>query len=291
MDVVITGAQVGAQYALLAIAVALMYSTTRVVNFAIGTFAVAAVYASLKLAERGLPAPAAIALGCLAAAALAIVMELVVAVPLLRKLPADGPGVVVVASILVLELGRGAINVIFGPNPLTWPASLALDGAVRLGGYPVSHAALVTYAVCGVVLVAAYLVLYRTGIGAVVRAVAERPRTMGLVGVNAARVRLASWGVAGLLAGGAGVLLANSVSPAPAMMVNPLIGALAGVAVGGLTSLLGAAFGAFAVGLAQTAAATWVGTVAFTAFPVALIVVVLVLRPQGLFGRAEAVRA
>lgn len=291
MDVAITGAQVGAQYALLAIAVAVMYSTTRVVNFAIGTFAVSAVYVSLKLVEVGWPSLAAIAAGCLAAAMVAIVMEIVVAVPLLKKLPVDGPGVVVVASILVLELGRAGLSVIFGPNPLTWPSELSLDGAVSVGEYTVTHAALLTYAVSGVVLLAAYLVLYRTSTGAVVRAVAERPETMGLVGVNASRVRLVSWGVAGLLAGVAGVLLANSISPAPAMMLNPLIGALAGVAVGGLTSLLGSAFGAFVVGVTQTAAATWVGSVAFTAFPVILIIVVLVVRPQGLFGRANAVRA
>jgi branched-chain amino acid transport system permease protein len=104
-------------------------------------------------------------------------------------------------------------------------------------------------------------------------------------------VRLVSWGVAGLLSGVAGILLANGISPAPAMMVNPLIGALAGVAVGGLTSLLGSAFGAFAVGLTQTAAATWVGSLAFTAFPVALIILVLIVRPQGLFGRGAAERA
>lgn len=291
MDVVITGAQVGAQYALLAIAVAVTYSTTRVVNFAIGTFAVAGVYVSLKLVEAGWPAVVAVVLGCLAAAVIAVAMEITVAVPLLRKLPKDGPGVVVVAGILVLELGRAVLSVTFGPNPLAWPSSLSVDGALAFGGSVVTHAALVTYAVSGVVLTVAYLVLYRTGTGAVVRAVAERPETMGLVGVYASRVRLVSWGVAGLLSGVAGILLANGISPAPAMMVNPLIGALAGVAVGGLTSLLGSAFGAFAVGLTQTAAATWVGSLAFTAFPVALIILVLIVRPQGLFGRGAAERA
>ncbi|GAA2264582.1 branched-chain amino acid ABC transporter permease [Actinomadura luteofluorescens] len=291
MDVVITGAQVGAQYALLAIAVAVMYSTTRVVNFAIGTFAVAAVYVSLKLAEAGWPALAAVALGCLAAAVIAVAMEIIVAVPLLRRLPGDGPGVVVVASILVLELGRAGLSVVFGPNPLSWPSSLSLEGAIALGDSKVTHVALVTYAVSGVVLAAAYLTLYRTGIGAVVRAVAERPGTMGLVGVNASRVRMVSWGVAGLLSGVAGILLAGGISPSPGMMVNPLIGALAGVAVGGLTSLLGSALGAFAVGITQTAAAMWVGSLAFTAFPVILIIVVLVVRPQGLFGRGEVERA
>ncbi|MGW2308805.1 branched-chain amino acid ABC transporter permease [Actinomadura luteofluorescens] len=291
MDVVITGAQVGAQYALLAIAVAVMYSTTRVVNFAIGTFAVAAVYVSLKLAEAGWPALAAVALGCLAAAVIAVAMEIIVAVPLLRRLPGDGPGVVVVASILVLELGRAGLSVVFGPNPLSWPSSLSLEGAIALGDSKVTHVALVTYAVSGVVLAAAYLTLYRTGIGAVVRAVAERPGTMGLVGVNASRVRMVSWGVAGLLSGVAGILLAGGISPSPGMMVNPLIGALAGVAVGGLTSLLGSAIGAFAVGITQTAAAMWVGPLAFTAFPVILIIVVLVVRPQGLFGRGEVERA
>jgi branched-chain amino acid transport system permease protein len=291
MDVLITGAQVGAQYSLLAIAVALTYSTTRVVNFAIGTFAVVGVYVSLRLVNAGLPALAAVVLGCLAAAVIAVLMEIVVAVPLLKRLPADGPGVVVVASILVLELGRAVLSVVFGPNPLDWPVALSFDGTLAFGGYRVTHAALLTYAVSGVVLVAAYLVLYRTGTGAVVRAVAERPQTMGLVGVSAARVRLVSWGAAGLLSGVAGVLLANNISPAPAMMVNPLIGALAGVAVGGLTSLLGSAFGAFAVGLTQTAAATWVGSLAFTAFPVALIIIVLLFRPQGLFGQGEAERA
>ncbi|MEV0663783.1 branched-chain amino acid ABC transporter permease [Actinomadura luteofluorescens] len=291
MDVVITGAQVGAQYALLAIAVAVMYSTTRVVNFAIGTFAVAGVYVSLKLAEAGWPALAAVALGCLAAAVIAVAMEVIVAVPLLRRLPGDGPGVVVVASILVLELGRAGLSVVFGPNPLSWPSSLSLEGAIALGDNEVTHVALVTYAVSGVVLAAAYLTLYRTGIGAVVRAVAERPGTMGLVGVNASRVRMVSWGVAGLLSGVAGILLAGGISPSPGMMVNPLIGALAGVAVGGLTSLLGSAVGAFAVGITQTAAAMWVGPLAFTAFPVILIIVVLVVRPQGLFGRGEVERA
>ncbi|TDB90633.1 branched-chain amino acid ABC transporter permease [Actinomadura sp. KC216] len=291
MDVLITGAQVGAQYSLLAIAVAVMYSTTRVVNFAIGTFAVAAVYVSLKLAQAGWPALAAVGLGCLAAALIAVVMELLVALPLLKRLPAHGPGVVVVASILVLELGRAVLNVFFGASPLDWPASLSLDGALVLGGNRFSHTALVTYAMSAMVLIVAYLVLYRTATGAVVRAVAERPGTMGLVGVNASRVRSVSWGVAGLLSGLAGILLANGISPAPAMMVNPLIGALAGVAVGGLTSLMGSALGAFAVGVTQTAAATWVGPLAFTAFPVGLIIIVLVVRPQGLFGRPEAERA
>jgi branched-chain amino acid transport system permease protein len=290
MDVVLAGAQAGAQYALLAVAIVVVFSTTRVVNFAVAAFGVVAVYVALTLSRGGIPGAIAIVLGCLAAGLCAGVMERVVATPLLNRLPKDGPGVVIIASLLVLELGRTGTNLIFGATPKAWPAALSVDGAVDFAGSVLTHAAIITYIVTAVVMACSYWLVYRTTMGTIVRAVAERPKTMGLVGVEASRVRFASWVVAGVLAGVAGILLANSITPTPGMTLHPLIGALAGVALGGLTSILGAAAGAFLIGMAQTMAAAWLTEIAVTALPVALILVVLLLRPQGLFGRAEAVR-
>jgi branched-chain amino acid transport system permease protein len=290
MDVLLAGLQAGAQYAILAAALVVVFKTTGVFNFAVGTFATLGAYMVVKVGEWPIPALLVVLAACLVVGTVSVLSELLIARPMQRRLPESGAHVVVVLLLLLMVLGESTMRLLFTSQPQTVPAELRLDGDVQIHGIAVSHS---TLASLGTVLVAsavAYFVLQRTRVGVAARAVAMSSRAAEVAGIPSNRFRTGAWLLAGVLAALAGFLLASSVTVAPTMAQLPMVKAIAGVALGGLTNLPGAIACSILIGVLEAEAVVQVGTWAPSILPLLLIFVMMLVRPDGLFGSRQAVR-
>jgi len=133
----------------------------------------------------------------------------------------------------------------------------------------------------------------RTKLGLALRAVAINPESAALSGLPVGRLLMIGWGLAAALGAIAGSLVAPQLTLTPGMLDGALVYALAAVIIGGLSSPLGAVVAAWMIGVLENLAAVYVPFIGYDlkiAVPFLLVFVVLILRPQGLFGRRIVVR-
>ncbi|NUT38700.1 MAG: branched-chain amino acid ABC transporter permease, partial [Thermoactinospora sp.] len=176
---------------------------------------------------------------------------------------------------------------------LVWTSALRAFPSPFPDG-PAGVSALEAACVAGLVLGAVALIVRHTGLGLVMRAVAADPRSARLAGVRVGRVLALGWGAASAVGALSGVLLAPMLFLEPDMMTGVLVYSFAAATLGGFDSPLGAVVGGLAVGVAETLAGTYLGFVGADlkiAVPLVLMVAVLLLRPQGLFGSAPVERS
>ncbi len=183
------------------------------------------------------------------------------------------------AGIVFTEIARA----IFGGNALTVPTPSWGQGIVHLGFlfYPTYRLQLI--GIIAALLIALYLVLYRTSIGLVVRAGIEDARMVGILGINVRRAFLAVFVIGVVTAGVSGMLYAPIISVEPDMGSNFLVQAFVVIVIGGLGSFPGAVVGGIVAG--EIIALTSAFNAAYSDVMLyAVMALLLVLRPQGLFG-------
>jgi neutral amino acid transport system permease protein len=286
------GLVTGSVIALAAAGVSIVYGILRLVNFAYGDYMTFGAFMGILFnVTLGLPIVPAAVLAMAATAVLSIALELVLWQPL-RTRSAGFMSLFLVSVGLALVL-RHAIYLVAGPQPRTYsvdPYKVYVIGSARLSG---AQGIAIVVASVGIVLVG--VLIARTGVGRAMRALADDLPLAAVAGVRTGRVILAAWIVSGLLAGLAGVLAGLvQTSFNPQLGFTLLLPIFAAVVLGGIGSVYGALAGGLALGLAMELS-TWpefAGGVDPTYKPVvafAALVLVLLLRPQGLFGRARVV--
>jgi neutral amino acid transport system permease protein len=292
MQLLANGLVTGSVFALAAAGVSIIYGILRLVNFAYGDYmtfgAFIAVYFNVT---RELPIVTAAILGMLATALLSVALEFVLWRPV-RARNAGFMSLFLVSIGLALVL-RHVIYLVAGPQPRTYtvdPYKVYVIGSARLSG-----AQAIAIVVAGVGIVVLGILIARTGVGRMMRALADDLPLAAVSGVRTSRVIVAAWILSGLLAGLAGVLAGLvQTSFNPQLGFTLLLPIFAAVVLGGIGSVYGALVGGLALGLAMELS-TWPelgGGVNPTYKPVvafAALVLVLLLRPQGLFGRARVV--
>jgi branched-subunit amino acid ABC-type transport system permease component len=285
------GLVTGAVLAVAAAGVSLIYGILGLVNFAYGDLmAFGAFVAVLCNVTLGLEMAVAAVLAMLATAALSVGLDVVLWRPL-RARRAGFMSLFLVSIGLALVL-RQALFLVAGPQPRSYdvdPYKVYVLGSVRLSG---SQG--VAVAVAAVAIVAVGLMLGGSSIGRMMRAVADDRSLAAVAGIDTSRVVLATWTVCGLLAGLAGVLAALVQSSFdPNFGFSLLLPIFAAVVLGGIGSAFGALLGGLVLGLA-TELSTWpalhggVNPVYKPVVAFAVLVGVLLIRPNGLFGRARA---
>jgi neutral amino acid transport system permease protein len=286
------GLVTGSVIALAAAGVSIVYGILRLVNFAYGDYmtfgAFIAVYFNVTLE---LPIVAAAILAMLATALLSIALELVLWKPV-RARDAGFMSLFLVSIGLALVL-RHVIYLVAGPQPRTYtvdPYKVYVIGSARLSG-----AQGIAIVIAGIGILVLGVLIAKTGVGRMMRALADDLPLAAVSGVRTNRVILAAWIVSGLLAGLAGVLAGLvQTSFNPQLGFTLLLPIFAAVVLGGIGSVYGALVGGLVLGLAMELS-TWAelgGGVNPTYKPVvafAALIVVLLLRPQGLFGKARVV--
>ena len=276
------GVRAGAIYAGLALALVIIYRSTRVINFAQGEMATFTTFVCWSLMNHGLSFWAAFPIVLTIAFVGGVAVERV----LIR--PVEGASVI---TIVIVTLGlalvlNGLMSLIWGGanRPFHGPFSTR---TIDVGGVPISVQD-IGIVVVSIVLVALLGLFFRyTKLGLALRAVALNPDSSRLVGVRVGWMLALGWGIAAVLGAVAGMMIAPVVFLDPNMMQTILLYAFAAAVLGGLDSPVGAVVGGILLGLTITMLERYVGFVGSTLkLPAALllILVVLLVRPGGLFG-------
>lgn len=288
LQILISGLTLGAMYALASVGLALTYGTMRMFNMAHGLFMAIGAYAAYTVAgPLTLPLPLAMVGGIIAGGIAGALLHLTVVRFMLDK---DNFEInILVATAGVGILLQDILLKTFGAYPFRQPVQV--DGAFRVGNVVVSLQSLAILALAVLMIAALAWALTKTRFGLAIRATAMNRDAARLMGVNATVTYLQVLTIAGMLAGAAGVLISSLSTLSPEMGTNPAIRAFVICVVAGLGSVGGAGITALALGLIEAAIQYYIGARFGLPLMLALVIIVLIRRPAGLFGRTEAERA
>jgi branched-chain amino acid transport system permease protein len=276
--VLVSGIASGAVYGLLGLGLVIIYRATDVVNFALASMATLAVYVALMVVGQGW----GVLGGAVTAVVVAVVLGLVVREALIRPLGAGqlfGALVMTMAVSLILE---SVISDVWGTGPRAFPP--LVGGSTPVGSSALANQDIVMIGIAAVAMIGVGWLFTRTTLGSAMRAVAESPATAEILGISAQRVARIAWALGLGLAALAAVLYAPKSGLAPVVLSAPLFRAFAGIFLGGLTSMYGAVVGGLVIGVLENVAATYVSANFRDTFVFALTVLILLVRPQGIFG-------
>jgi branched-chain amino acid transport system permease protein len=282
------GVREGAIYAGLALALVIIYRSTRVINFAQGEMATFTTFIAWSLMNHGLSFWTAFPL------VLAIAFTGGVAIERVLIRPVENASVI---TIVIVTLGlalllNGLMSLIWGGGNRQFRGPFSTR-TIDVGGVPISVQD-IGIVVVSLVLVAVLALFFRyTKLGLALRAAAVNPDSSRLVGVRVGWMLAFGWGLAAVLGAVAGMMVAPVVFLDPNMMQTILLYAFAAAVLGGLDSPVGAVVGGVLLGVTITLLGRYVGFVGSTLkLPAALLLILLLLlvRPGGLFGRVAVRR-
>jgi len=285
-QLVVSGIAQGVLYALVALSMTMLYRATTVVNFGHGDLVMGgafAVYVFVVYAKLPYLAGALIALALLFCVGLAIHQGL------MRRIM-TGPHLAI--AMMALAVGyalRGGARMLWGREVLPFPRIFP-DRAWSIGDVVVtSDNVIVSGTVLG--LMAALLLVFNvTRVGRLLQAVFQSQRGAALIGLNVDAVHAIVWGAAAALAALGGVLLAPITLLYPDMGVWVLVRGFAAMTLGGFGSLPGAVFGGVILGVMELVLGAYLSTAFIDISAYVIVIAVLLIRPDGLFGRRAVVR-
>lgn len=292
LELLLNGISLGCIDALVAMGFVVVFKATRVVNFAFGSLLLLGAFIIGRYHE-----PLGFAVAVLLAIVVTSAIAAFIGAVLLRRVRLADPGALAILTLGVDILLATELTRRIGSDLLTtgdpWGAKVVPIAGVHIAQTRVAAAAV------ALVVVAAFLAALRfTDSGVALRASAERPATAALLGIRLGRVAASAWLIAGVLAAVAGLFFTAFPSPGISGSVGQIaLGAAVPAAVlGGLDSTTGALVGGLAVGLTATFAAGYAEYLDFlgrgfgSVAPYVLMLLVLLVRPSGLFGSKEITR-
>ncbi|CDX14018.1 Inner-membrane translocator [Mesorhizobium plurifarium] len=282
--ILLGGIVLGALYALMATGLALVWTTLGIFNFAHGTFIALGAYIAWQIASTE-----ASGAGLLAGAGVSIIGMFVIGMfvyYLLIKPFERNPDIVVKSVITTLAgatILENVINLVWGPR--NKQLSPLLGGDMSLLGITISRNEMAVVALALVILAALGVFLLRAPLGRAMRAVAQNREAAQLMGIDVERLYAIAFGLSAALAALAGILIGSIRFMNPSMGSDPLMKALIVVIFGGIARFTGPIYAAFIVGLLEAVMTYLVGLYWSPTVLFAIMIVVLVAKPEGLFGR------
>ena len=289
IQVLVDGIATGSIYGAVALALVLIFRSTGVVNFAQGEMAMFSTFVAWGLHEAGVP----FGLALLTTLALSFLAGMAIERILIRHFEGGEVLTLVIVTLGLFILLNSLAGWIWGFGNRSFP-SLFGDGTATLGGVRLSVESLGIVAVLLGVVGLLFLLFQRTKVGLAMRAAALNPDSSALVGVRVGRMLMLGWGLAAVLGAVAGALVAPRLFLDVNLMGSVLIYAFAAAALGGFDSAIGAVVGGWVIGVSENLAGTYVdfiGADLKILVPLAIIFVVLLVKPAGLFGTREVARA
>ena len=285
-QLVVSGITSGMLYALIALSMTVVYRATTVVNFGHGDMVAAGAYAAFVLATGlGLPFVVSLVLAIGLLFVFGVLMQRLVLQPI-----AAGPHLSL--AMMALAVGyaiRGAERLEWGNDVLNLARPYP-RGVFMLGSVVVTSDDLVITGFVLMLLLVLFMVFHLTPIGRIVQAVFQSERGAALVGINVRAFHAAAWGAGAALGTIGGVLVALIVPLTPDMGQFVLIQGFAAMTLGGFGSLYGSVIGGVLLGVLQKVLGFYVGTVFIDITAYLTTILVLLIRPSGLFGRQSTVR-
>jgi branched-chain amino acid transport system permease protein len=287
----VNGLADGSIYAMLALALVVIFRSTGQLNFAQGEIGTMGAFFVSTLTLTGWP----VWLSIIAAMVLGFLIAAGVERVVVRPIEHRNPGAVIVALIGVFLAVNQFVAMIWGINARGLPSVFPdqADDFVVILGAPVRLARLGSIAVLAVLVVLLWLMFTKTKVGLAMRAVANNQESSNLVGIRVGGILLLGWGLAGAIGVLAAALLAPSAGLTGTLMLGPFLLASVAAVLGGLDSPFGAVVGGLLIGVVQAIIVGYVGFLGSDMlFPVMLVILlgVLLLRPSGLFGSERVER-
>ena len=282
--ILLGGIVLGALYALMATGLALVWTTLGIFNFAHGTFIALGAYIAWQIASTE-----ASGAGLLAGAGVSIIGMFVIGMLVYYLLikPFERSPDIVVKSVITTLAGatilENVINLVWGPR--NKQLSPLLGGDMSLLGITISRNEMAVVALALVILAALGVFLQRAPLGRAMRAVAQNREAAQLMGIDVERLYAIAFGLSAALAALAGILIGSIRFMNPSMGSDPLMKALIVVIFGGIARFTGPIYAAFIVGLLEAVMTYLVGLYWSPTVLFAIMIVVLVAKPEGLFGR------
>lgn len=280
----LSGLSIGSIYALVGLALVLPYKASGVVNFAQGEIVTLGAYTGLVLANFGLPYLALVPVTLLLAAAAAALLERVI----IRKMMGGPEFTLVIGTFAIGIVIKALIRLHWQDNTFTLDAPF-IGAPFRLGPLRLNPAYLVFVASMAVIAGALSAFFFYTKFGKAMRATALDAVAAQLMGIETASVFASAWALAAMLGALVGLLLSPVIGINPDMGQLILKGLVAAV-IGGFSSLGGAVAGGILLGLLETYAGAFWGATFKNLVPFAVLILILMARPEGLAGTSSARR-
>lgn len=281
----------GSVYALFALGFTLTFGVLRVINLLYGFYFACGAFAALwGVAGLHLPLWAAAAFAVALTGLVGLVCDSLMLLPLRRaRAPELATLIVTLGGVLLLD---NLATLAFGAEARRFPPTMLGQSAVTLGPISVAAPQIAIIVTVAVVVVALVLFLERTRVGTAVRAIAENPDAARLMGINVTALVTFVSVLSAALAGTAGLLIGVQVNAVDPFMGEPMmLRGFAVIIIGGLGSIRGALIAGMALGFVEVMTAAYVSSDMKDAAAFAALVLVLWMRPAGLFGAPQTRRA
>ena len=266
---------------MIAVGFTLIFSVGRVLNLAYGSYIMIAGYVYFYFSQLlGLPP----IVGLLLAGILGSCMGLLKYNLIVKPLKGDHIPVEISTLILAVVL-QSAIILYFGNS-----AKILLpifQGVIHIGNATVTYNVLAATLVSWLILIVLFVFIRKTHVGRAMQAVSMDSKGASISGVNINKINMFTWGISGFLGAIAGVFFASYTQLSPSMWVAPLIIAIAIVIVGGIGSIIGTLVVAHIIGFMEIISVALISPQLRGVFTMLLVIIVLIIRPKGLFGREE----
>ncbi|MDQ6675274.1 MAG: branched-chain amino acid ABC transporter permease [Chloroflexota bacterium] len=288
LEQVIAGIAAGGIYASLALALVLIYRAMGLINFAQGEFAMFTAFICWSLLDAAqLPYALAVAITLVVAFVGGLGIERLIVRPFER----GSPLVIVIVTLALFEITNSVAGFLWGYTPRSFPSPFPAR-PVDVGGILIGVQDAAIICVSMLTLGLLYLLFNRTKLGLAMRAAALYPEVSQLLGVRIGLMLGLGWGLASTVGAVSGILVAPKILLEPNMMQGVIIYAFAAAVLGGIDSPLGAVVGGLALGVVLALIGAYLPSLADLrlALSLLLIVVLLVVRPSGLFGQVQARR-
>lgn len=278
-EVLVSGLSTGSIYALLALALVLVLKATDIPNFAQADFGLIAAFILWAVMDSlGVHYFVAVPLALVAAFLLGAIVERLAIRPILTQ-----PHFATVLMTIGISTAIHAVAVlVWGTNNYTIESPFT--GSFEVAGAVISVNSVVAVVV-GAAVTAGLVVMFRTRWGGRMQAVAENPTVARLLGVNFGRVVSVTWGLAAAIAGLALILNTQSTTLVETAASVLILKGFVAATIGGFTSVVGAFIGGLSLGVLEAFAGAYISTASMSAVALLVIVVLLVVKPEGLFGR------
>lgn len=279
----VAGLSEGSVYALVALGIVLIYRSTRILHFAHGDVTTAGTFFAFFLLGIDFPFGAAAILGVLFGSAIAMSFYFGILLPAQRR-DATQLGQI----ILTLGLGliiQGLVIYFGGTEPESFPFPLSEFKLYEIKGIIISQLSLGTLCISLLSCLLFYLLVQKTKLGLAMRATSENLTAAQTLGIPTRRVLALSWGLAAGLGVLAGLFLAPALILDPFFMLEPFLKGFAAAILGGMNSLPGAIVGGLILGVAESLAGGFISIAFKNTLAFLIIILVLLIRPEGLLGQ------
>lgn len=281
LQMVLSGIAVGSSYALMGLGMVLIYKASEVPNFVQGEMALLPVFiAFMLLSSYGVPYYVAFPATLVFALLLGCFLEFAI----LRR--AKEPNVL---GLIIITIGMemmllGFVSWKFGADQRAMPFPISTYDSIIIGDLFISTLELLTLVVALIIMLSLFLFFRFSKMGVAMKATQQNENAAALMGIKTKQIRMVTWGISSMVGSVAGLLIAP-VLLEPYMMWDPMLKGFSGAVVGGMTSLPGAVFGAYIVGIVEHLFGGYVSIEFKSVVAFAIIVVVLCIKPSGLFAR------